>query len=70
MNLVSRLTQAEALGDADKVIASPPRGRSFARPISLFTQAKVFCNVNRVTASPLRGGGLQAQSRFSPRLRP
>ena len=45
-------------------------GRWLASVISLITQAEALGDANKVTASPPQGGGLRAQSRLYPRLRP
>ena len=34
------------------------------------SRAETLGNMNKIAASPTREGGLRAQSRFSPRLRP
>ena len=44
--------------------------RWLASSVFLFTQAKALGDVNKVVASPPQGGGLQAHSSFSLRLRP
>ena len=38
--------------------------------VLLLTQAKILGDASKVAASPPQGGGLQAQSRSVPRLRP
>ena len=44
--------------------------RWLASLVSLLTQAEALGDSNEVSASPPWGGGLQAQFRFSMRLRP
>ena len=60
----------KALGNANKVVASSPRGCGLQAQSRFVPRPGALANANTVFVSPPRGGGLRAQSHFSPRLGP